>query len=302
MRANIIYKVRTKYILPLLSIACCSLLSVKAGAQEGFDGLPKVQHEKRHKTGSIYFSWGYNQEWYTKSTVHVKQETLGSDYELVKVRARDHKGWDNGVFNKALTIPQYNYRLGYYFNEKQDLAIELNFDHTKYLIADGQKMRLKGTVNGVRKDEDILFSEQNGFYYYLNNGANFFLFNIVKRIGLHQSKSKNFLIDLTGKAGVGPVIPHVENSFFGQANKQGFQFGGWNTGLETALRFTFMKYGFIEFSQKVDYARYSDLKVYEGTARQSFGTYELILSIGAIIPTTRHNPIFEVATHDQDGK
>ena len=49
---------------------------------------------------------------------------------------------------------------------------------------------------------------------------------------------------------------------------------------------------FIEFSQKADYARYSHLKIYEGTAKQNFGTYELILSIGAIVPTTKHNPIF----------
>lgn len=249
--------------------------------------------KQKHKTGSVYFSWGYNMEWYTRSTVHIKQDAIGNNYDLVHVYAHDHKGWDNGIFNRALTIPQYNYRLGYYFNDKQDLAIELNFDHTKYIISDGQIVILKGTLGGVKTNEYIVFSQQNGFYYYLNNGANFLLVNIVKRLGLYQAKSKNLLIDLTGKAGIGPVIPHVDNSLFGNHNSPGFQLGGWNTGLETAIRATFMRYAFIEFSQKVDYARYSNLKVYEGTAKQNFGTYELILSIGAIIPTTKHNPMFE---------
>jgi len=137
-----------------------------------------------------------------------------------------------------------------------------------------------------------MFSEKNGFYYYLNNGANFFLVNIVKRLGLYSTDNNKLRIDLTGKVGIGPVIPHVQNSFFDSANHQQFQFGGWNTGVETALRVTFMRYAYVEFSQKVDYARYSHLEIYDGRASQNFGTYELILSVGAIIPTTKNNPMF----------
>ena len=115
----------------------------------------------------------------------------------------------------------------------------------------------------------------------------------MKRLGLYHTPDNNLFIDLSGKAGIGPVIPHVENSLFGKVNQQGFQYGGWNTGLETALRVTVMKYGFLEFSQKVDYARYSNLRVAEGRAKQNFGTYEVILSAGFILPTTKHNPRFE---------
>jgi len=249
--------------------------------------------QKKQRTGSIYGSWGYNTEWYTRSTVHIKQGELKNDYQLEKVNGHDHRGWDEkSIFRQPITIPQYNYRLGYYFNKKQDLAIELNFDHTKYIIQDNQAIRMKGTFGGRTVDTSILFSQANGSYYFLNNGANFFLFNIVKRIGLYKAKSRNLLIDLTGKAGIGPVIPHVQNSLFGKTNDKGFQLGGWNTGLETALRITVMKYAFIEFAQKVDYARYSNLKVYSGRAKQSFGCYELILSAGVTLPTTHNNPMF----------
>jgi hypothetical protein len=154
-------------------------------------------------------------------------------------------------------------------------------------------MQIKGKLDGKSVDYKLMFSEANGFYYYLNNGANFLLFNFVKRFGLYNTKDNNLRFDLTAKAGVGPVIPHVQNSFFGKANQQHFQVGGWNTGVETAVRMTVCRYGFLEFSQKVDYARYSNLKIYEGTARHSFGTYELILSAGFILPTVKHNPMFE---------
>ncbi len=257
-----------------------------------FANTPAIAKNKKNRTGSIYFSWGYNTEWYTKSTVSIKQAGLGNDYQLVHVDAHDHKGWDEGLLHKAFTIPQYNYRLGYYFNKKQDMGIEINFDHTKYIIADGQQVHLTGTLNHQHVDGTINFSQSNGFFYFLNNGANFLLFNIVKRVPLYDARSKNLKVDLTGKVGIGPVIPHVQNELFGHDNAQQFQFGGWNTGAETALRVTVMKYGYVEFSQKVDYARYSNLLVYDGRAKQAFGTYELILSVGFILPTTKHNPSF----------
>ncbi len=276
------------FFKPFACIAALALLGTIANAQT------VETKTKKHRIRSVYFSWGYNTEWYTRSTVHVKQDALGENYDLVNVQGHDHRGWDErgSVFHKQLTIPQYNYRLGFYINEKQDLAIELNFDHTKYIITNGQTIRLTGTHNHASVTEDIVFSEANGDYYYLNNGANFFLFNIVKRVGLMQSKDNDFRLDLTGKAGIGPVIPHVENSFFGYKNDPHFQVGGWNTGLETALRATICRYGYLEFAQKVDYARYSGLRINSGTAKQNFGTYELILSIGFILPTSGHNPMF----------
>jgi len=88
----------------------------------------------------------------------VVQPSLGNDYELVHVKAHDHKGWDDGVFDQELSIPQYNYRLGYYFNEKQDMGIEINFDHTKYLITDNQMVQVNGTYNHYKTIEAVMFS------------------------------------------------------------------------------------------------------------------------------------------------
>lgn len=235
---------------------------------------------KKERPNEFYFSWGYNTEWYTHSDVHISQPSLGNDYTFVNIVGHDHRGWDNQILQKALTIPQYNYRLGYFFNKKKNLSIELNFDHTKFIFADGQQAHLKGTLNGKTTDESIDFSNGKGFYYYLNNGANFFLFNIVKRVNLYTTSSGNFKIDGFGKFGIGPVIPHVENSFFGLHNKPHFQLGGWNTGIEAAIRVTFYKNVYLEYTNKLDYASYSGLRIYEGTASQAFGCYEMILNLG----------------------
>jgi hypothetical protein len=122
-------------------------------------------------------------------------------------------------------------------------------------------------------------------YYFLNNGANFLLFNIVKRWHLIANKQGSVKIDGLAKFGVGPVIPHVQDKFFNQPpNDPHFQLGGWNTGIEAALRVTFFKYVYLEYTNKIDYARYSGLKIYEGTAKQAFGTYEMILNLGISLP------------------
>ncbi len=250
---------------------------------------PRKKKEKRKH--EFYFSWGYNAEWYTHSNIHISQPSLGNNFTFENVKAHDHLGWNEGLFHEAISIPQYNYRLGYFINEKKQLAIEINFDHTKYIFGDNQIVHIKGTVNGKSYDGNVLFKENteagadSNSYYFLNNGANFLLFNLVKRWHFISNKRETIKIDLLAKGGIGPVIPHVQNKFFNQPpNDQHFQLGGWNIGVEGALRATFFKYVYLEYTNKLDYARYAGLRIYEGTAKQAFGTYEMILNLGLNFP------------------
>ncbi len=266
-----------------MAAALCAL-----GLHGGVAAAQETTAPKPVKKHSIWASWGYNKEWYTRSNVKVRQESLGNDYTFHSVRANDHPGWDEtSVFKQALTIPQYNYRLGYMIDEARGIGIELNFDHTKYVIDHGQNIHMTGQFNGRPIDSTIDYSRENGFYYYLNNGANFFLINFVKRWTFADLFRSRLRIDALGKAGIGPVVPHVENSFFGRENKPHFQLGGWNAGLEGDIKLSFFRYVYLEYGAKLDYARYSNLKIAEGTARQAFGTFEMILSLGVNVPYTR---------------
>ena len=241
---------------------------------------------KKPRKHELYFSWGYNTEWYTHSNVSIDQPALGNAFTFTDITGHDHKGWDYGIFNQAISIPQYNYRVGYIFNEKKQLGFEINFDHTKFIFGDNQMTHVKGKVDNKPFDGQVLFADSvvgsdSSSYYYLNNGANFLLFNIVKRWPIYMNRKETIRIDGLGKFGVGPVIPHVQNKFFNQPpNDPHFQFGGWNVGAEGAIRATFFKYVYLEYTNKIDYARYSGLKIYEGTARQAFATYEMILNLG----------------------
>ncbi len=94
------------YVLVLITMALLSNNHVLAQTKK-----------KKERKGEIWFSWGYNKEWYTHSSVKVNQPELGNNFTLKNVSGYDHPGWDEGLFHLALSIPQYNYRLGYIFNK-----------------------------------------------------------------------------------------------------------------------------------------------------------------------------------------
>jgi hypothetical protein len=258
--------------------------------------LVKAQDTRKKRKGELYFSWGYNTEWYTHSNVNINQPSLGNDFTFIGISGHDHKGWDNGIFSQPVSIPQYNYRIGYIFNTAKQLGVEINFDHTKFIFADNQMTHVKGIMGDKPFDGTVFFSDSSGgkdssSYYYLNNGANFLLFNIVKGWPLYSNKKGTIRIEGYGKFGVGPVIPHVQNKFFDQPeNSPHFQLGGWNIGLEGDIRAYLFNWVYIEYANKLDYAWYSGLKIYQGTAKQSFGTYEMILNLGVSIPVGKVIP------------
>ena len=257
----------------------------------GFAGNPDSLIIKKKRKGELYYSWGYNAEWYTKSNIHIQQPDLGNDYTYQGVQGHDHPGWDQqNVLTEGITIPQWNMRLGYFFGDAKDCGIELNYDHAKYIF-EGQQTHLVGKLWNHQIDTSFFFagnpslpSTPQNNYYFLNNGANWFLGNIMKRWHIYKIKNDYFKIDMIAKAGIGFCFPHVQDCLFGNTNVSHFQIGGANIGVEAALRFTFFNYIYLEYCNKLDYARYWGLRIYEGTASQGFGAYEMILNLGISFP------------------
>ncbi|MBS1651236.1 MAG: hypothetical protein JSU07_04420 [Bacteroidetes bacterium] len=243
-------------------------------------GFSQLSNFKIVKNGEFYFSWGYNTEWYTRSDIYINQPSLNNNYVLKEVIAHDHKGWDSRLFQTQLTIPQYNYRIGYFFDEKQNWAFEINFDHTKYVVDSWQPLELKGTFHGRQVDTIIQTGNPN-FLWQLNNGANFLEFNLVRKLKLVKLFNENIKLDGLIKLGGGPNVPHVQNTIFGVDNDPHFQISGWNVDFDAAVRVTFFKHVFVELYDKVVYAHYRNLHIASGgIGKQSFACYELALCLG----------------------
>lgn len=240
--------------------------------------------------GSFYFSWGYNRDWYSKSDLHFKNTsgdynaTTGNydsyDFTIYDVKAKDRPGFRD-ILRTDLTIPQYVYRLGYYFNNKRDLGIEINFDHAKYVMVGWQTLRVKGTIHGQQIDKDTLVSPDSFLHFEHSDGANFLMLNAMKRQRLLVSKNKKLWLSGVIKAGAGAVIPRTDVTLFGQRLNNRFHVAGYIAGVETGIRIDAYKHFFLEYTAKGAYANYMNVLVIgAGKAHHHFWVFENILTLG----------------------
>ena len=230
------------------------------------------------KRGREFFvSWGYNGDSYTKSDLHIAQPSLGNDFTLVGVRARDSKPWAN-IFGHSLTVPQYNFRFGVFFNERWGL--ELAHDHIKWIVRQDQEVRMTGMLNGAAVDTQVRLTP-DVLRYQLNNGANPLFVNLIRRVRLAGEPGRTGYVSFLAKAGGGFANPHTENAVFDQPNEKGFQFfQGWNVDAVAAVRLHILKRLYFEFEEKAVYVRYFGLEVDRGTARHSIKASEFTFNFG----------------------
>lgn len=225
----------------------------------------------------FFVSWGYNGDSYANSDLHIRQQSLSSDFTLVAVQARDSKPWTS-IFSHSLFVPQYNVRAGFFFNERW--GVELALDHFKWIVRQGQEVQITGTLNGAAVDSRVTLTA-DVLKYQLNNGANPIFVNAIRRVRLRGEPGRTGSISFLAKAGGGFAVPHTENVLFGQPNEKGFQFmHGWDIDAGAAVRVHVLKRLYVEAEGKGIYARYFGVRVDQGTARHSVKAGEFTLNLG----------------------
>lgn len=267
--------------LIFLSGILAFLLSNNLKAQESVCDCPG---QKNTATGTFYFAWGYNKDYYSKSDIHFSNSGSDNyDFTLYDLKAKDRTGFRD-ILRTDLTIPQYVYRIGYYFNNKQNIGIEINFDHSKYVMINNQTAHLTGQIRGTHYDKDTLVSP-SFLKFEHTNGANFLMFNAIKRQTLLKTKNKKHWLSAVVKAGPGIVIPKTDVSLFGVRLDNRFHIAGCIVGADIGIRYDFFNYWFFESSVKGSFANYTNvLTVGTGKANHSFYTLQAIASLGFSLP------------------
>lgn len=241
------------------------------------------------KKGSFYLLWGYNREVYTKSTIHFQNDGDPTrfdefgvyDFTLYDVKAHDRPNFEAIPDIINITIPQFNFRIGYFFNNDKDWGIELNYDHPKYVVTDYQTVRIKGTILGQYVNKDTLMDPQY-IHFEHSDGANFIMLMAMKRWKL-QTKNGKHTIGFVLKPGLGIVYPRTDVTLFGNQINNKWKVAGVILGVEGAVRGELYKHFIVEFAGKVAGANYINCLVQgkgNGKASQKFGTLECVLSIG----------------------
>ena len=239
--------------------------------------------QKKNKLFSgMYLQWGYNTEWYTKSKIHFNSMVDGVDHNFTIYKAKAHDRSDiNGIVKNPIefTIPQYNYRVGFYLNKKHTKAIEINFDHTKYIVYNDQVIHAKGNIGSNYFDKDTSFAF-NQVHFEHTNGANFYQINYVRQYELKRNAKRAVLTGLW-KAGGGILIPKTDITLSNKRVDNRFHVAGYCFGVEGGARWFFMKHLFLEGTAKAGFANYTNaLGAGNGKVNHSFGYFELIGTIG----------------------
>jgi hypothetical protein len=244
-----------------------------------------------------YFSWGYSRQHYSPSDIHVSQPGLGNDFTVRQVAGSDFPATAQQTIealgNFEFTLPQENLRVGKFMNPEKTFAIEFSLDHSKYQTDLGQVAQLNGTINNKPFNGSMVL-DANNFFYALHNGLNHLMVNAVWLHHLAGPEKQAGDLQLISRAGAGILLPHADNTVFGNQNQVGpkseniccfasndwWQVNGWTAGMEVGVRYRVYKSMYLELTQKLAYGALRKVPVYQGSADQTLWMSEQVLSAG----------------------
>lgn len=240
--------------------------------------LPAIADQKQK--GKFYLSWGYNKDWFSRSNLHFSSKG-NNDYNFTVYDATAHDlPRFNQIFNKALSIPQFIYRVGYSFAKHPDMGIEIGFDHAKYIMDRNRVRHIKGKIFENYIDKDTLISPQF-LQFEHTNGANFLTVSFVKKKALLHNSSGRNIVYAVMKPGLGIVIPQSEVLLFGVDQNNKYHIAGYVFGMDLGLHIEMNKHFFADTGFKGVFANYIDvLSVAESRANHHFFAAEWLISVG----------------------
>ena len=205
--------------------------------------------------------WGWN--WVNYSNSDIRFKGANYDFTLANVAAQDRQtkfSFNNYFHPGNITIPQTNYRIGYFF--KENYTISIGVDHMKYVMIANQNVTINGNIaigntkyDGTYTNETIQLAK-DFLQFEHTDGLNYV--NIeVKRfddishwLGVNL---ENLQFNLTEGLGVGVLYPRTDTTLLEQERHDNFHLSGWGISVGAGLNITFLKHFFIQTDYKIVY-------------------------------------------------
>ena len=245
-----------------------------------------------HNKGKMYFYWGGNRGSYTNSDIRFKGANY--DFTIYDVEAVDRpKGWHIDYINPGkMTIPQTNFRVGYFINDHYNISIGV--DHMKYVMVQNQSVRISGTYpnsynssvinNGFvdLSNESFLTFEHTDGLNYVN--SEFSRVDDISKLFKINDTDK-IQVSLTEGAGAGILYPKTNVMLMGQERHDNFNVAGYGVSAKAGINITFFKHYFIQGELKGGYINMSKIKTTfnnSDSASQHFMFFERVIAFGGI--------------------
>lgn len=273
----------------LAFITLLFLSSFKGFTQET---KPILEKYTAHNKGKFYIFWGGNRDTYSTSDIHFK----GADYDftLYDVTAQDKpKGWNIDYINPTrMTIPQTNFRMGYFINDHYNVSIGL--EHMKYVMYQDRAVNISGHYpnsgsydellpnNQVLLTDKFLTFEHTDGLNYINTEISR-VDDLSKLIGLPNTDK--FQISITEGVGAGFLYPKTNAMVMSKSRHDDFHVSGYGVSAKAGLNFTFYKHYFIQTELKGGYINMPDIRTTHDNidrASQHFLFGETVIAFGGI--------------------
>jgi hypothetical protein len=253
-----------------------SILSVKAKAHTKDDPIQNNHLEfKLHKKSDIYINWGYNRSWFNNSDIHYTGQ--GHDFILYDVKASDRpSGISIDYVNPATwSIPQFNFRIGYFVSDKYSISI--GWDHMKYVAEDFQYVKMYGFLDpsmvadtlmrsnmenmnakyssdGLYDNEEVQMTPDDFIHYEHTDGLNYASVDMERHFNLWQLKSHNkFGVSMLAGAGAGVIVPRTDSHIFGSGENHYWNLSGWGASGKIGLQISLLKFFYLQSDFKLGY-------------------------------------------------
>lgn len=250
----------------------------------------KGQEKKATNKGKFFLYWGWNFSSYSNSDIHFKGKNYDFVLHDVKAQDRPTKFSFRDYFHPGrITIPQTNYRIGYFF--KENYTISIGVDHMKYVMIGDQEVNIKGNINtsstfdGVYNNDKIQLTK-DFLRFEHTDGLNYV--NVeVKRFDdishWFNLNLENFQINLTEGVGVGILYPRTNTSLLGGERYDNFHLSGYGMSVGGGINLGLFKHFFIQFDIKGGYINMNNIRTTinkADKASQSFYFFENTMLFG----------------------
>jgi len=263
------------------------LMGVSMFAQD-VDDAPKSK--KEGNKGKIYVIWGWNRGYYSDSDITFK----GDDYNftLHDVVAHDKVtpfSYRKYINPKNVTIPQTNYRIGYFFHD--NYTISIGVDHMKYVMQSYQTVKIDGTIangtkyDGVYANDDILLTDDFLTFEH-TDGLNYINLEVNRFDNLNEllKFDTGFMeVNLTEGIGGGILFPRTNTKLMEQERYDEFNVAGYGLSAKVGLNLTFWNHLFLQSDYKFGYINMDNIRTTASTsdsASQHFTFFEMTFMLG----------------------
>jgi hypothetical protein len=240
--------------------------------------------------GTFYFYWGWNRGAYSKSDIQFTGASY--DFTLSDVKASDRQSaFDPKVYFglTKFTIPQYNFRMGYYINEHYQVS--LGADHMKYVMVTNQLSTIDGSIANSGTSYDGTYDQQsfvikpNFLLFEHTDGLNY-LNSEFRRSDVLINK-KYFQVSVNEGLGIGLLVPRTNTTLLNNPRYDEFHVSGVGFGGVAALHLTFFKYLIVQSELKGGFISMPDIRTtmyVEDRASQHFWWTQFNVVFGLQFP------------------